>query len=393
MSLSPSAPVQGGIVAGIDASRNRSGGAKAHLIGLIGNGDPRDHGIREVHLWSYRSLLDAVPNRTWLYKHCPPALQGGLARQMSWQAFCLPREASAVGCEIMLNTDAGAVSMVSPSVAMSRDMLSYEPGEMRRYWPSLSWLRLLGLRYVQNRTLRRAEGAIFLTAYAAKVVQRSCGPLRRVAIVPHGVGDNFRRQEPRRTFPSEDNRPIRMLYISNTAWYKHQWMVVRACELLRREGINLWLQLVGGGDGAPQRRLMDQVANSDPTRDYIEILPAVPHSQLPSLLSRADIFIFASSCENMPNTLLEAMASALPIACSDRGPMREVLADAGVYFNPEDPESIAEAIRKLVRDSEGRQTAARRAGELSAAYSWRRCAKETWDFVAAIQADTRNASR
>lgn len=392
MTAPSGAPAKDGIVVGIDASRNRSGGAKAHLIGLIGNGDPRDHGIREVHLWSYRSLLDAVPDRPWLVKHCPDALQGGLARQMSWQAFRLPGEAAAAGCDIMLNTDAGAVSFVSPSIAMSRDMLSYEPGEMRRYWPGRSWLRLLALRYVQNRSLRRAEGAIFLTGYAAEVIQRSCGRLPRVALVPHGVGEDFRHQGSRPAFPSAGERPIRILYVSNTAWYKHQWMVVQACEKLRLEGVSLTLQLVGGGSGASQQRLLDQVAASDPAGEFVELVPAVPQSQLPALLSGADIFIFASSCENMPNTLVEAMASGLPIACSDRGPMPEVLGDAGVYFDPEDPQVIADAVRTLVRDRETREAAARRAQELAGAFSWRRCARETWGFVAATFAGINNGS-
>ena len=68
---------------------------------------------------------------------------------------------------------------------------------------------------------------------------------------------------------------------------------------------------------------------------------------MPEYLSKSNIFIFASSCENMPITLIEGMASGLPIACSDRGPMPEVLQDGGVYFNPEDCKSIVFAIEKL----------------------------------------------
>ncbi len=55
-----------GIVAGIDASRNRSGGAVAHLVGLLTGSDPMEYGIREVHVWAYKSLLDAVPDYPWL---------------------------------------------------------------------------------------------------------------------------------------------------------------------------------------------------------------------------------------------------------------------------------------------------------------------------------------
>jgi glycosyltransferase involved in cell wall biosynthesis len=96
------------------------------------------------------------------------------------------------------------------------------------------------------------------------------------------------------------------------------------------------------------------------------------------------VFVFASSCENMPSTLIEAMASGLPIACSDRGPMPEVLQDGGTYFDPEDPASIAAAIGELLQSPERRRSAAARARALAARYSWARCADETWSFLAGV---------
>ena len=57
------------ISVGIDATRNRSGGAKAHLIGILKQSDPSVHNIEKVHLWSYRELLDMIPDRKWLIKH------------------------------------------------------------------------------------------------------------------------------------------------------------------------------------------------------------------------------------------------------------------------------------------------------------------------------------
>ena len=79
----------------------------------------------------------------------------------------------------------------------------------------------------------------------------------------------------------------------------------------------------------------------------------------------------------MPNTLIEAMAMKMPIACSDRGPMPEVLRDAGVYFNPQSPESIASAILNLSRDINLRVEFSKKAYILSKNYSWDRCARET----------------
>lgn len=371
-----------GIIVGVDASRNRSGGAKAHLIGLIGCGDPSKYGIQEVHLWAYRSLLDAVPDQPWLIKHNPPALEQSLVRQVLWQIYQLPLEMRKACCDIMLNTDAGTMSSVRPSVTMSRDMLSYEPGEIDRYGWSKARLRLILLRYIQNRSLRRADGAVFLTKHAAHVIQKSCGPLQRVSFIPHGVGDNFRSLVHELPWPNDEERPIRLLYISNAAWYKHQWMVIRAVEQLRKEGVMVTLTLVGGGSGPAQDKLLRQMALSDPKGKFVTQVEFVPQSELPSYMAAADIFIFASSCENMPNTLVEAMAAGLPIACSRRGPMPEVLEDAGEYFDPEEPASIAIAVRKLIDDPKLRQRLAFRAKTLSARYSWERCARETWSFLA-----------
>ena len=105
---------------------------------------------------------------------------------------------------------------------------------------------------------------------------------------------------------------------------------------------------------------------------------------MPSVLSKSDIFVFASSCENMPNTLVEAMASGLPIACSDRGPMPEVLGDGGVLFDPESPTSIAAAIRCLVADSSLRKKCSEGALKLADRYSWGRCGSATWRFLLSI---------
>ncbi len=370
-----------GLVIGVDASRNRSGGARAHLIGLMTRGCPLDHGIREVHLWAYKSLLDSIPDQPWLVKHNPPALEKSLINQLLWQIFQLPTEARNNSCDIMLNTDAGTISSVAPSVTMSRDMLSYERGEMERYGWGKARLRLILLRYVQNRSLRRANGVVFLTHYAAEVIQKSCGPLRRVAFIPHGVGQNFQEITHTLPFPLDGGRPIRLLYTSNTAWYKHQWNVVRAVEQLRKIGFNIVLTLVGGGSGPAQKKLIQQIEHSDPYRTFVIQKEFVPQAHLHRYLSNADIFVFASSCENMPNTLVEAMAAGLPIACSRRGPMPEVLQDAGEYFDPEEPEAIAQALHRIITDPDLRQRLAFRAKALADLYSWDRCAQETWSFV------------
>jgi glycosyltransferase involved in cell wall biosynthesis len=370
------------MIVGIDASRNRSGGAEAYLIGILTEGDPVKHGIREVHVWGPSLLLNAIPDYQWLVKHSPPELEQSLIKQLLWQAMQQAREAKAVGCDILFTTDASTLCRFKPMVVLSQDMLSYEPGVMRHFGLGKQRLRLILILLLQNWAFRLADGVIFLTHYAATVIQQSCGTLKRVAYIPHGVGSDFKQIKQSQPWPPDGKREIRCLYVSNAAMYKHQWEVVRAIEYLRKRGYNLTLTLIGGGSGRAQRLLDAQIVASDPQREFVRQLDFVPQKELPEYLAHADLFVFASSCENMPITLIEAMAVGMPIACSNRGPMPEVLGDGGVYFDPKDADSIAEAIEQIIQSSELRLSIAHRANILSQQYNWKRCADETLAFVA-----------
>lgn len=377
-------PKPSSLTLGIDASRNRSGGARAHIIGILGAGDPRHQGIASVHVWSYPSLLRELPDASWLVKHDPSALQKSVLNQIWWQRYGLRRELQMSGCHVLLSTDAGTVCRFTPSVVMSRDMLSFEEGEMQRYGLfTRARLRIFLLRHMQVQSLRSATGALFLTRYAADVIQRYSGRLKVVRIIPHGVDESFRLDKPPAQWPAA-RQPIRCVYVSNNDLYKHQWHVVRAIGCLRKRGHPIELKLVGGGGGKAAALLAQAIAETDPDGRFVSVIEAVPHRAVPCYLADADVFVFASSCENMPNTLLEGMSAGVPIACSKRGPMPEILRNGGVYFDPEDPGSIARAVEDLITNNTLRMAAVQRARALAAEYSWARCARETWQYLADV---------
>lgn len=366
---------------GINASRNRAGGAKVHLIGILKDTDPLAHGISKVHVWSFKDLLDTLPTAPWLIKHNPPELEQSLIHQLWWEYHSLPKEARRNNCDVLLNTDAGSVCRFHPSVVMSRDMLSYEKKQMKRYGISLGCLRLIVLRFIQSRSMRRADGVIFLTKYAASTVQETTGKIHNFTVIPHGVAESFKQSTSGGAWSKEKGEKIRCLYVSNALPYKHQWNVIKAIGHLRERGHNVSLLLAGGGSGRVQRLLEEEMARVDSQGKFVKQIGFMEHDCIPKLLAAADVFVFASSCENMPNTLVEAMAGGLPIASSNRGPMPEILKDGGVYFDPENPISISTAIQEILNNREMRISMAVRAKELSEKYSWARCASETWNFL------------
>ena len=96
------------------------------------------------------------------------------------------------------------------------------------------------------------------------------------------------------------------------------------------------------------------------------------------------MFVFPSTCENMPVILLEAMTSGLPIASSDQGPMPEVLKDAGLYFNPESVTSIKNCLQYMIENPNLRKHLGTKAKQYSQAYSWEKCADETFRFIRSV---------
>jgi glycosyltransferase involved in cell wall biosynthesis len=369
------------MILAINALRSRSGGAKSHLVGILSNLEPCKYKISFIHIWGYQELLDMLPNESWLIKHCPESTNKSIAFQLIWERYYLKKEIRLNKCNFLLNTDAGTTCRFKPSTTMSRDMLSYEPGEMQRYGFSMSRIRLSILKWVQNRSLTNSTSAIFLTNYASKVIQNSCGSIKNFVIVPHGVSLNFEFKDTiYRKFPL-NNDFIKCLYVSNADLYKHQWVVIKAIEILRNKGYKIKLDLIGGGEGRAQAKINRQMAISDPNGLYVKQYDYLSQKDLPLYYKRSDISIFASSCENMPNTLIEAMSSGLPIACSNRGPMPEVLLDAGIYFNPEDALSIADAIENIINNENIRFDLSKKAVNYSKKYSWPRCAHETFSHI------------
>ena len=369
------------LVIGIDASRNRSGGAKEHLLGILSHLDPARYGIGAIHLWSHQTLLEVIPNHPWLIKHPVAALNQSLFAQLWWQATALAKALRAEGCDLLFTSDASSLCRFNPAVVLSQDLLAYEPGVMHLFGISKARLRLELIKFIQNKNFRRARGVIFLTHYAAKLIQASCGKLANIKIVNHGVAGDFQDAQVMRTWPENSERPIECLYISNAALYKYQWVVIKAISLLRKRGYDLRLRLIGGGSGLAQKKIDQQLAIDDPHHQWTQQLGFVPHDQLLPHFISADCFIFASGCEAFGITLLEAMAMGLPIASSNRSSIPETLQDGGLYFDPENPAEIAASAEKIILDPVLREQLANRASQLAKQYSWERCSQETWGFI------------
>jgi ubiquinone/menaquinone biosynthesis C-methylase UbiE len=268
---------------------------------------------------------------------------------------------------------------------MSQNLLPFESHEMARYGVSYTLFRCLLLRYSQSRTFRNADGLVFLTNYAKNTVMRVTKKTKGgIAIIPHGVVDRFVCPPKKQLDIGQYSfdHPFRILYVSIVNVYKHQWHVAEAVARLRSSGLPVALDLAGPAYGPAFKRLLKVLGSLDPKGEFINYLGERPYDELHTIYAQSDLAVFASSCENLPIILLESMAAGLPIACSSRGPMPEVLGDAGEYFDPEKPSEIAHALGRLIADPELRARKSQGAFEKATKYSWIYCAEQTLGFLA-----------
>jgi glycosyltransferase involved in cell wall biosynthesis len=371
----------------IDASNIRVGGGVTHLVELLRVAEPSQHGIERIFVWACAATLARIEDRPWLEKRSDPALESHLLKRIIWQRWELNKLIRAMGVNLLFVPGGSIISNFRPAVTMSRNMLPFEWRELKRFGLSVMTVKLLLLRWLQSRSFRQADGTIFLTRYAYQAVTAATGPLRgATSIVPHGIGMRFRfSPRPQRAlseFTSSD--PLRIVYVSTIDVFKHQWSVVEAIGRLHAEGLPIRLDLYGPARASVLPRLTEAMNRSDPRREFVHYWGEVDYKEIDRCYAAADLCVFASSCENMPNILIESMAAGLPIACSDRGPMPEVLGDAGIYFDPENPASIADAVRTLAAAPDLRAEKAAASSAAASQFSWSRCASETFDFLAAV---------
>ena len=373
---------------GIDASNLRGGGGLTHLREFLRVADPALHDFDEIIVWGGHKTLKALTEHSdsvTLEHHSK--LDGSLLHRLLWRQFDFPRVSRL--CDLVFVPGGLQGPPGVPWVTMSRNMLPFEKRERRRYPLGYERLRLEILRRAQTRAFERADGLIFLTEYAQEQVESQLRKApSKTKVIPHGIGNRFFLSPRYTSETTEEQNRIRLLYVSTVNAYKHQWHVAEAVSQLRKNGWPVELDLIGGGYEPALTRLKKTCAKLDPEEEWLRYQGSVPFEALHEHYQSADLFIFASSCENMPNILLEAMAAGLPIVCSDRGPMPEILGSAGRYFDPENIGTIRDALQNVLMKDLEREQMAIEGFERAKDYSWSRCVSETFEFLHRVQAAT-----
>lgn len=371
---------------GIDATNIGGGGGITHLVGILKAFDFQYFGnkISKLVVFSSNRILDMIPDSVYIEKISFTELNGSVVNRLIFQITKYDFEIEN-RCDILLSLTGDYIGKFRPVVGMSRNMLLYE----REIWKEIKdfkeVLRFWLIYRKQKKCFTNSTGIIFISNYARQEVTRQLElKEKEISVIHHGISPKFIQQK-RKSKSIEAysfDKPFVFLYVSPIHVYKHQWNVVAAIARIRLKGFPVKLVLAGSVSlEFAGKKLKKSIAIHDSKNEFINYLGHVEHELLRECYTQADGLIFASTCENMPNTLIESMASGRAIACSDKQPMPEFLRENGFYFNSKNVDSIEVALITLISNPEVCDAMIERNLQEVTQFSWMKTSRETFEFI------------
>jgi glycosyltransferase involved in cell wall biosynthesis len=200
---------------------------------------------------------------------------------------------------------------------------------------------------------KRADQIIALSM-KCKILLQACGvDEKKIIVINNGVEELTEISMP---FSSDVIEKFGInskyfLYVSSFFPYKRFDTVIKSYNLLPAEVKKEFkLVLVGTVQNKKYFNELVELSRSLGIEENVVFVPELSKNYLYRFYSDSEIFIFASSIENCPNILLEAMSSGCSILCSSDDPMPEFGSDSVEYFNSSDANELSSKILKLVND-------------------------------------------
>jgi glycosyltransferase involved in cell wall biosynthesis len=154
---------------------------------------------------------------------------------------------------------------------------------------------------------------------------------------------------------------------------KNYHRLLDACRILQaRDAFHLPL-VVAGGKGWLSEDFNAQLHGLEPDRDLF--LPGyVSDNELAWLFQNCFAFVYPSLFEGFGMPVLEALGFGSPVLCAQTSSLPEVGGDAAIYFDPSEPESIAQAMIGLLRGDVSRERLKEAGQRQAKEFSWARSA-------------------
>ena len=206
----------------------------------------------------------------------------------------------------------------------------------------------------------------------------------RINVIYEGVDHSIFRPVSQRIY----NHPY-ILFVGSEHPRKNFSTLLKAFCQLKSEPRFKKLKLVKvGNTGGQETDFRSQtigVVESLGLVDEVIFTDFVPEVDLPTYYSGAEAFVLPTLYEGFGFPVLEAMACACPIVTSNTSSLPEVVGGAGIMVDPQNINSLAEAMTKVLTDSKLRDNMIRKGLEQAKSFSWEKTAAQTLEVYHKVE--------
>jgi glycosyltransferase involved in cell wall biosynthesis len=212
---------------------------------------------------------------------------------------------------------------------------------------SAQWLSTKPRRLLARVALLPAHCVVTVSAATQRTLTPILGP-NRVRLIDNGV--ELADFGP----PGQPHDPPRILYAGVLSPRKGLLDLLEASAILTRRDLAHEILLVGG---TPERGASEEAEVREAAGPTTQFLGAQPHHAMAALYRDADLLCLPSWTEGMPLSILEAMATGLPVVATAVGDIPRAVADGltGRLVPPRDPQALAAALDPLLRNADLRR--------------------------------------
>jgi glycosyltransferase involved in cell wall biosynthesis len=224
------------------------------------------------------------------------------------------------------------------------------------------WLLPLYKKFFLGTVLRRAKKIIVFSEEQSLLIRDKYNlKNEQIVIIPNGVADKFFYEK---EMPVQRSL-MRILYVGRLSPQKRIDRMIEAVSFL-----DFPAQIIIVGDGQ-DRKMLEQIVKKLALNN-ITFLGKKFGDELISCYRQADVFLIPSEKEGMPLSVLEAMASGLPIVGSDVIGIRELIKDVGILVEDPSPETFAKALKKIWEEPKLFQKLSLQSKMKAEQYSWKK---------------------
>ena len=247
-------------------------------------------------------------------------------------------------------------------------------------------LKYAAYRQVIRIAAKRSKKIITVSEFTKRDIVRAFRVPESKVVVTYEAAEEPRGESVRVDLPGKGVVKPYFLYVGNAYPHKNLEALLRVFAKLRKSGMEAQLVLVGKADYF-YGRLRKEASKLGLTGSDVIFYGYAEDEELPALYRSARAYVFPSLLEGFGLPPLEAMRYGTPVAASGTSCLPEILEDAALYFDPEDDDAVAGAMKRIFEDESLRAELERKGLAQSEKYSWDDCARRTYDIYRNVTLD------